>query len=420
MANRKKTSRSHTKVARSAKEKGKYGVWRCLFSFLLGAVLTGTATFVFLKNKPIANYESSPTIYTDTQTKNSSIVSSEVGKRTVMQLLSLTDEELEKVDILELNLAVARETEGVRIPDYDHYRRIVDNWTEQFLQWLPVVEQEFYKNPARWENDINFARMGALAQWLDQAAGIAYIEDQKYLKEIQYKDLGHLLIHGLIDTKRGTCGNMPVLHVAMGRRCGWPVSLACVKSHFVCRYDDGNNVYNLETTDTGRGGFAMERDEGFIEEFKLSKRAISSGSDLRSLTARETLAIFIARRARYYRDTGQMDLADRDYSLARALFPNNRRIYMTAFEQMVFKGGKIFDGGEEGHPVSIMNYFNPRNTQRTFTAPVLPPGHTIEDVMRMNEMNRARTAGPPNPARPPVLPNSAKPKTVNPIKKIKK
>ncbi|NLW83504.1 MAG: hypothetical protein GXY41_03720 [Phycisphaerae bacterium] len=375
------------------------GIWRYLVTFTLG-VLTTASVSLFTSQK-FHQQEITPLMssFGHNVIQRSQDIDSKAGSRSVMELLALPEEKLSKVDILELNLAVAREIKGLENLDYNHYKQVVDSWTQQFLQWLPVVEQEFYQNPGKWENDINFARMGALAQWLDQAGGIAYIEEQKKAKEVQYTDPSHLLVYGLIDTKRGTCGNMSVLHVAMGRRCGWPVSLACVNAHYICRYDDGKNIYNFETTDTGRGGFAMERDEGYIKEFNLSKRAISSGSDLRSLTARETLAVFVNLRARYYRDTNQMDLADRDYSLARAIFPNYRKLNTMALPCYVWRASELFEPGEFGHPTSFFSYLN---SQFPAERRYIPPQHTIDDVMRMNEANRRRMEAQNPSVRPPV------------------
>ena len=142
----------------------------------------------------------------------------------------------------------------------------MDGWTARFRRWLPTVEHNFRQSPQQYKNDIRFFRLGMLAQFLDRHVGIAYVEKQKQAQvasrkagrkaQVAYTDPGHLLLHGLINTKRGTCATMPALHVAIGRRLGWPVGLACANSHYVCRFDDGQVIYNIEATDTGRGGFA--------------------------------------------------------------------------------------------------------------------------------------------------------------------
>ena len=92
-----------------------------------------------------------------------------------------------------------------------------------------------------------------------------------------YTDPSDLFLNGVIDTRRGTCANMAALHVALGWRLGWPVSLACVASHFVCRYDDGQVTHNIEATQSGHGGFRSDPDEYLIKKHELPPVAIASG-----------------------------------------------------------------------------------------------------------------------------------------------
>lgn len=87
-----------------------------------------------------------------------------------------------------------------------------------------------------------------LAGYMGKYLGLEYIPEQRQSKAVWYTNPSDLFLNGLIDTKQGTCANMPVLHVAIARRLGWPVSLACVHSHFVSRFDDGEVVYNIEPT----------------------------------------------------------------------------------------------------------------------------------------------------------------------------
>jgi len=200
--------------------------WPCSRGYLLAfacGILLVSVVFLAL---PHAGYLSR-------ESATGSAANIDAGNRTVAQLVALSDAELEKVDILEMNVAVAMEIPGLENLDYGHYRRIVDGWTEQFARWLPEAERGgFYPAPEKYKNNINFFRLGMLTQFLDQTVGVAYVEDQKQVQleahkeghkaEIAYTDPGHLLLHGLIDTKRGTCGTMPALHVAIGRRLGWP------------------------------------------------------------------------------------------------------------------------------------------------------------------------------------------------------
>jgi len=68
------------------------------------------------------------------------------GWRSVVQLISLSEAELERVDIVEMNIAVAREIPGLEKLDCAAYRKTVDGWTDQFRRWLPTVEHAFKEN----------------------------------------------------------------------------------------------------------------------------------------------------------------------------------------------------------------------------------------------------------------------------------
>jgi len=364
-----------------------------LLAFALGAVLTGGAFLIYFKAEETKSTLGRP-----------SATSDDVGHRTVAQLMALSDAELEKVDVLEMSVAVAREIPGLEKLDYNHYRQIVDGWTDQFRRWLPTVEYAFHEKPDKYKNDINFFRLGLLAQFLDEQIGVAYVEEQKQAQlaarksgkktEVLYTNPGDLLVHGLIDTKQGTCGTMPTLHVIIGRRMGWPVALACVESHYVCHYDDGKVHYNIEATDTGRGGFGEGSDEDYMQKEGVSRKAIACGSDLRRLSAREMLGVFVALRARHYADTNRPDLADRSYALSRVLFPTHRQAYIESVPPFLWRGESLFEAAEQGHPNSLAHHLVARQgLLRTDSSDFEPPPVRRPDPMaeweRINAINRA-------------------------------
>lgn len=383
-------------------------------TFLLGVALTVGAFLLLGQRELLGSRKSKPS------TGAIKELSNDTDKRNVDQLLALTDEQLEKTDLIELNVAVAREIPGLEKLDYDHYRCTVDDWTNQFRNWLPTAEVEFRANPQKWKNDINLFRLGMLAQFLDQKVGIAYVEEQKQtqIKDrkagkrtgIRYTNPGDLLIHGLIDTKRGTCATMPVLHVAIGRRLGWPVGMACVKWHYVCRYDDGKVVHNIEATDTGRGGFAEGSDADYIEKEGLSKRAVACGSDLRKLSTREMLGVFIMSRGRYYADTDKIERAVHDYSLAFTLLPTSRKVYICLVGHLMWKGERLFDPNEHGHPNLLGGYLVTRQRQRSRAAsafdppPVYRRPNPLAELERINALNRASMQRMTQPPHQPRLP----------------
>ena len=148
------------------------------------------------------------------------------------QFLALSDPELAKVDPLVMNLLVAKSVPSLADLDIPRYQRQADQWAEDVRRRLPGAERVFRRTPQDWKNDVNFFRLGVLRGYLEHEAGIAYIEDQRYATAVSYTDPSDLFLNGVMDTRRGTRGNMAALHVAIGRRLGWPVSLACAGSHY--------------------------------------------------------------------------------------------------------------------------------------------------------------------------------------------
>lgn len=274
-------------------------------------------------------------------------------QRSFRHLLAMTDEELAHIDPLEMNLLVAKGLPSLAHLDIPHYQRLADDWTAGVHRLIATVEGHFWQDPAYWKNDRNFFRLGVLCQYVECELGIRYRADQREVKQIRYTDPSDLFLNGVMDTRRGTCGNMAALHVALGWRLGWPVSLACVGSHFICRFDDGQVTHNIEATQAEHGGFKSDPDEYLIEQYRLPLKALASGSDLRAVTPRELLGLFVGLRARHYRDVKQHAEAEGDYLLARYLFPAYRVNSREQLAATALSNLDRFEPYEPGHPDTL-------------------------------------------------------------------
>ena len=302
---------------------------------------------------------SSPVIVADRIDWNRDYSALNVGHR-----IAMTDEELATVDPLAINLIVAKGIPTLATLDIAEYQATVNAWTEDFrTRCLPYWEQFFYQAPHDFRNDIRYFRLGMVSQYLDLEIGISYKRDQREVKSILYTNPSDLFLNGIIDTKEGTCGNMSALHLAITWRMGWPVSLACVGSHFICRYDNGEVVYNLESTHMDRGGWSSRSDERFIDEDHIPSLALQTGSDLRALTPREMLACFIGLRGRHTQDLGKfhrnehsMLASAADWLLARYLFPTNRIHYRNQMAISAMRGERCFAPDETGHPITFAEF----------------------------------------------------------------
>jgi hypothetical protein len=242
---------------------------------------------------------------------------------TLQHVLGLSEAWLERIDPLVLNLLVAKEIASLSTLAIGGYVRQLNRWAAELHEYLPGAEQEFHRTPEAWKDDLAFFHLGMLCWYVDEVLGIRYREDQRDLKSVCYTDTSDLFLNGVIDTRRGTCANMAALHVALGWRLGWKVSLALAGWHVFCRYDDGERIHNIEATKNGQGGFHSHPDEYYQKRHGIPDGAIEQGSDLRALRGRELVGLFVGMRARFYQDSGDWQAGERDYALAVELFPKS-------------------------------------------------------------------------------------------------
>jgi hypothetical protein len=140
-------------------------------------------------------------------------------------------------------------------------------------------------------------------------------------------------VYGVIDTKMGTCASMPVLYLAIAHRLGWPLKAVVSKDHMWTRWDDGvpkergGQRFNLEATnsksDGAWGSFSSPSDDEYARWLGTPQKVIDSGSDFTSLTARQTLGVYLQGGAAWWLSHGQEPRAAEDLQLAVACFPKN-------------------------------------------------------------------------------------------------
>lgn len=253
----------------------------------------------------------------------------------VSDLVALSDDELEAIDPLVINMIVAKVLPELVDIKFEKYVRIVDTWARRIGDGLAAAEANGAMDPS-YEVDPNIWRAGGMAIAVaGRSIGITYTRD------VTLTDHADLFVPGMIETKEGTCSNMPMLHLAIGWRLGWPLKAVVTRDHMWCRWDDGvpgpddgGSYFNLEATAAsneggGWGGFSTPTDEQYIKDFQTPLKAIESGSDMVSLTARQTLGVLLQQRAGYWRAQGKPYQAFADMQLAAECFPQNVDIQST-------------------------------------------------------------------------------------------
>jgi hypothetical protein len=260
------------------------------------------------------------------------------------------------VDPALMNLLVAKGIPSLHDLDIPYYLAMLDEWAETIRGYLPAGDTNFHRTPERFRNDIRFSRLALMCWFVGARLDLQYREDQRDLKRVLYTDPGDLFLNGVLDSRRGTYGNMAMVHVALGRRLGWPMSLACAGPHFVSRFDDGEVYYNIEATTNTGDTFSSHADDYYLQFYKLPEKAIRCGSDLRAVTPRELLGLFFGLRARHFDNTDRHAEAEVDYLVARYLFPKNRHLHTGQHQSTVQYAIDLFEPGEKGHPIELASW----------------------------------------------------------------
>lgn len=144
-------------------------------------------------------------------------------------------------------------------------------------------------------------RIRALNSFLYQIEGFSYDRSPSADSKIENR-----LLHGLLDTKKGTCANMPVLYLAVAQRLGYPVYPVAVPDHLILRYVDPL-LSNQNIEATSGGGYAP--DEKYIRDFNINRVALHKGAYLRTMTRRQFLADLLAENAVNHGMRGKTDKA---------------------------------------------------------------------------------------------------------------
>lgn len=111
---------------------------------------------------------------------------------------------------------------------------------------------------------------------------------------------------GVLDTRQGTCFNLPMLYMAVAQRLGYPVYPVTAPDHVFLRFVSPDlKEPNIEAT--AGGGYSP--DEDYIERLHISAKGLKSGAYLKTLTYRQYLAFLLETNAIALGQRGQIDRA---------------------------------------------------------------------------------------------------------------
>jgi len=225
----------------------------------------------------------------------------ELKPQTLEELLSLSDKDLERVDIARMNLLCATGLPGAEKINVERYLATLDQWVDALRIHEEKMFYRFYDDPEEYGNSLAIFKAVAIATWIQgtmlDIENVHSVEDSRVL-----------FLHGAIERRKGTRLSLPFLSVALGRRCGYPLYLVLSKGHLFVRWDDGEERFNFEFSGTGSNIFPDERYCNDL--FPTTEAERIREKYFKSLTPVEELSLFMSFRGSCFQVNGKFREAE--------------------------------------------------------------------------------------------------------------
>ncbi len=254
-------------------------------------------------------------------------------------LLKMNADQLEKTDIALINFLCAEGLAGTKNLDIQKSLETLDQWVQYVEMETKRNYHQFEEYPEKFKKSLARYRMAVMAAVLTKQLGMQYNpEREKQLEnghgfrteadELSFfADSSDVFLHGLLSENRyGTCASMPFLYVAIGRRLGYPVTIATTRSHYYVRYEEENGKHlNVEATE--HRGFVTPSDDEYRNpwEMHLPQEEIDGEGMLRPLSNKEILGHILATRAACLRSAGRHKEEADAWATAARFLPNTSR-----------------------------------------------------------------------------------------------
>jgi hypothetical protein len=342
--------------------------------------------------------------------------------QTLKELLALPPADLDECDIGLMNLLCAEGLPGAENLNVQDCLKKLDDLAATVKFETDRHYYRFREHPEQFRNSLGYYQMMILEQILVQDLGIQYNPDlalpqmdgqvPTMASGANSKDI---FIHGLLNGNHsGTCASMPVLVAAIGRRLGYPVSLAGAKLHLYVRYEDYNGKhFNIEPTVTE--GFLTPADDDYKNgngRFPANDEEIKDYGWLRPYSNKEALSQFLGNRgvclgdAKRYDEAREMFIRSASCAPDTPLRRQNLQRYLEELKEAPL-GDKIDDwrrqiGSWEIPPGARSIYFENRKIQVRYFVGLCSDATATERVVddlraELTEYRRQMTLTNPAP-----------------------
>ena len=246
---------------------------------------------------------------------------------TFAALLAARPDSLQGADVATINLLCAQDLPGTPEVKQKEFLKRLDAWAARVRAETERHRNRFNRNPAEFEHSDGFFKMLMMAVVLAEDCGVHYVPNRQIDPASAadgdgfFANPSDVFLHGVLGSKRGgTCSSLPVLHVAIGRRLGYPLKLVTTKGHLFVRWEGQGERFNVEVSGQGLNRF----DDNYYRKwpFPVSDEEVAAEGYLKSLTAPEELAVFLSIRGMCLREAGRRQEAADSFASAARFAPN--------------------------------------------------------------------------------------------------
>ena len=204
-------------------------------------------------------------------------------------------------------------------PDVDACLATLDEWADLCRAETRRAKNDFKRDPGYYDHSRATFCMMCIVTVVQRDLGVRY--NPKAVGNYSFADARDCFVHGLLTgRRRGTCTNIPILYVTIGRRLGYPVHVALAKGHVFGRWDNGKGGGEIINFDGTNLGMSSNDDEHYR---KWPKPILDHEKDdyLRPLTPEEERGLFVGTRGHCFEDNGRFREALACYDRATELMP---------------------------------------------------------------------------------------------------
>jgi len=269
----------------------------------------------------------------------------------LLRWLAMPDSELEKADVLELNLLVAKGLPECQGLDIAACKQQLDHWANEVRKTLADDPMGFEREKEKWGTRLRFELT---------VMGSVLMEDHqvRYVEKLDHCNADHKFAQGVLKSSTGSCATLPVVWAALGQRLGYPIKIALAPGHLYCVVNTGAEKINIETTASAH--LSMNSDEK-IRQW-CPDALVKDGTFMRPLSNRELIGLFLMIRGEVWGARLEHEKSIADMGHAFKVIPWNTNVVATMAAQARTLQEKRFPGSvaQQRAPLVPEHMLNPR------------------------------------------------------------